>query len=106
MIRLHDLTDGAPFHGLADLEGGRVGFAVAHATAHVRVHGHPEIAHEDLTCRRLGHGRRLDLEVAGLGQPYGTSRQDDLAVAGCRHASLLMSSVPKSSARQRPTPST
>ena len=100
------LADGATVHGLADLERRRVGLAIAHAPAHVRIHRHPEVAHEHLAGARLGHGRGLDLEVAGLRHAHGAGRQDDLPVQRYGHASLLISSAPKSSARQRPTPST
>jgi hypothetical protein len=51
-----DLADGAALQSLADLEWRDVALAVNHATSHIRVDGHPDVAHQDFAVFRVGHG--------------------------------------------------
>ncbi|EAU66540.1 conserved hypothetical protein [Stigmatella aurantiaca DW4/3-1] len=75
--RADHLAHRAAIQRLAQLEGGHVGLHVVHPPPHVRVHGHEEVAHQELALGGLGDGHLHQLEVARGGLALGPGLQVD-----------------------------
>ena len=80
----------AAVEGGVELERRHVGLDVVHAAAHVRVHGHHGVAHEDLALGELGELDLREAEVLRRRGAVGAGGEVDLARAGGgAHGGLL-----------------
>ena len=79
---VEDAADGAAVADVVELPGVGVAWGVAHAAAHVRVDGHPEVADEDVAVGGLGVGGADEAEVGGVGEGVGAVEEADFAWHG------------------------
>ena len=77
IVGLDYLADGAASQRLADLERRRVGLAIDHAPAHVRIHGHADVLNQHLAFARFGQFGLAHGEVIGAGNAHRPTSQDD-----------------------------
>ena len=74
--------DCSTFERLVDLERWNVGLGVVHAAAHVGVHGHDLVLHENLAGLQGGQRGRFETEVLVRGRSVRARGQDDLSSFG------------------------
>jgi hypothetical protein len=91
----HDLPDTATIERLAKLKGLDITRLLYHTTAHVWVHGHVQVAHQDLSGLEDRHWDSGKLKILLAGEANRTMLQTNFTAYGLSHRRLLLSIVQK-----------
>src|SRR5713101_6874487 len=90
VLRLYDLPHAATIERLAHLKRLDITGLVEHTSAHIRVNGHIEVAHQHLAGTRCGDRNSREFEVALARQANGTVLQTNFTTYSLSHGELLL----------------
>src|ERR1051326_5156321 len=97
VVRLYHLPHAAALERLTHLKRLDIAGLVEHASAHIRINGHIEVAHQHLAGTRCRDRDRHELKIARAREASRTVPQANFTTHSLRHKGLLSARIVSSS---------